>query len=151
MKPDTIRLSQSDHERLRLLLSRAAAADRGRIAPHPLWAELVRAEILPPDRIPADVVTMHSRIRVQDLDSNEVDEYVLTFPAQADAGQRRLSVLAPIGTAILGFAEGDELAWETPGGIRRIRILRVQQPRDTIEAPASGPAASPAMSGSERS
>ncbi len=142
MKSATIRLSQSDHERLRLLLSREAAAERGRVPPHPLWAELLRAEILAPDQIPADVVTMDSRIRVQDLDSKEVDEYVLTFPARADSGQHRLSVLAPIGTAILGYAEGDELAWETPGGIRRIRILRVQQSRETADAPASCPAGS---------
>ncbi len=53
---------------------------------------------------------------------------MLVFPAQADIGAQRLSVLAPVGTALLGYREGDEVEWLTPGGLRRLRIEKVIQP-----------------------
>lgn len=55
----------------------------------------------------------------------------MTRPEHADAAQGRLSVLAPIGTAVLGYAEGDEIEWPTPGGLRRIRIRDVVPPPET--------------------
>ena len=138
MNKQTILISPFDHDRLRLLLARdSSAADRDRVPPHKLRGELDRAMILTPEELPAGVVTMSSRIWIQDIESREVEEYILTFPEQADLEKHRLSVLAPIGTAILGYAEGDELAWETPGGVRRIRLLRVQPPLETADAPAS--------------
>jgi regulator of nucleoside diphosphate kinase len=124
-------ISQFDHDRLRLLLARvSSAADRDRVLPHKLRGELDRAMILTPEELPAGVVTMGARIWMQDIESREVEVYTLTFPEQADPEEHRLSVLAPIGNAILGYADGDELAWETPGGIRRIRLPRLLHPRE---------------------
>lgn len=77
--------------------------------------------------MPADVITLHTRVQVLDLASGERTEYVLVLPADSDIARRRISVLAPLGTALLGYREGDELEWLMPGGLRRLRVERVAQ------------------------
>ncbi len=90
-----------------------------------LRQELARAVVLEPALIPSTVVGLNSRVRLQDLDTGEVEEYVLVAPDRADAGQQRISLLAPIGAALIGYREGNEIAWPTPGGTRRLRLLQV--------------------------
>ena len=75
--------------------------------------------------MPADVVTMNSRVVVKDLENGESSEYTLVFPEQANIEQGRLSVVSPIGTAILGYAKGDVITWQTPGGPRQIKIVDI--------------------------
>ncbi len=87
-----------------------------------LEEELDRAEIVPADNLPPDVVTMQSRVRLTDLDSGKALTYQLVFPNQADIRKGRLSVLAPIGTALLGYRVGDIIEWSTPGGERRLKV-----------------------------
>ena len=72
-----------------------------------------------------DVVTMHSTVRVRDVDSGTSMVYTLVFPVEADIEQQRISVLAPIGTALLGFRTADIFEWKTPGGTRRLQIEEV--------------------------
>jgi regulator of nucleoside diphosphate kinase len=125
MKP--IYISSDDHRRLKgtvsdLVRSGARVSDSVK----KLKEELERAVVLNPLAIPPDVVVLHSRVDLRDLGTGDLEEWVLTMPEHADPENQRLSVLAPIGTAILGFAEGDEIEWETPGGIRRIKIERVR-------------------------
>ena len=91
--------------------------------------ELDRARIVSSDQVGSKVVTMHSRVVIRDESSCEAITYTLVHPIQADHDAGRLSVLAPVGMAILGYREGDVVEWEVPAGIRRIRILEVlQQP-----------------------
>lgn len=90
-----------------------------------LRAELARADIVPSDKVPRDVVTMNSTITLRDLESDETETYTLVYPADADIAHSRLSVLAPIGTAILGQCVGDELRWRVPAGWRRLRVEHV--------------------------
>jgi regulator of nucleoside diphosphate kinase len=59
------------------------------------------------------------------LDSDETEEYELVYPADADMAHNRISVLAPIGTAILGYRLGDVIEWPVPAGLRRIRVEEV--------------------------
>ncbi len=80
---------------------------------------------MPPERIPPDVVTMNSRVVLRDLDSDETMTYTLVFPKDADIGAGAISVLAPVGTAIIGYAVGAVIEWPVPGGIRRIRIEQI--------------------------
>ncbi len=87
-----------------------------------LEAELERAEIVAVEDLPADVVTMHSEVRLTDLDSGRELTYRLVFPYQADVKNGRLSVLAPIGTALLGYRVGDIIEWSTPGGDRKLKV-----------------------------
>lgn len=87
-----------------------------------LAGELDRAEIVSSQAIPPDVVTMNSRVVLRDLATSEVKTYSLVFPRDAAIGAGKISILAPIGTAILGYAKGDVVEWQVPAGTRRIRI-----------------------------
>lgn len=90
-----------------------------------LEAELERAHVVPPDEIPADVVTMNSELAVRDLDSGEEKVFSVVFPSEANADRQKISVLAPLGTAVLGYRAGDVIEWNVPGGARRLKIERV--------------------------
>jgi regulator of nucleoside diphosphate kinase len=90
-----------------------------------LAAELRRAETVSAKDIPANVVTMNSRVVLRDLGSGEQKTYTLVFPRNANVDTGAISVLAPVGTAILGYAAGDEVEWRVPSGTRRFRIEEV--------------------------
>jgi regulator of nucleoside diphosphate kinase len=122
MNHPNVYLSSHDHRLVSQLLAAAGpklgAIDR-------LRCELSRAIVLDPDATPANAAGLNSRVEVIDLDTGEQDAYVLTLPAAADPDQRRISILAPVGTALLGYREGDEVEWPTPGGLRRLKLVRV--------------------------
>jgi len=71
------------------------------------------------------VITMNSQALLLDVEENEEMLYTLVFPEDADPVEGKISVLAPIGTAMLGYREGDEFEWETPGGRRKIRVQKI--------------------------
>lgn len=131
---DRIYITESDANRLRRLIA-------GRRAGNPaddayldmLEQELDRAEVVEPDAIPADVVTMNSEVSLKDLDSGEIREYKLIFPAQ-NRTENSVSVLAPIGTAMLGYRTGDVFEWRVPKGIRRLKVLKVMHQREPVAA-----------------
>lgn len=87
--------------------------------------ELSRAEIVRPEEVPADVVTMNSKVTLADLDSGELTEVAVVFPGMASAAAGRISVLAPVGTALLGCHAGETVELPAPGRRRRFRIERV--------------------------
>jgi len=87
-----------------------------------LIAEMERAEIVLSDEIPDDVVTMNSTVVLRDIDTDETETYTLVYPNHADIARNRLSVLAPVGTAILGYQVGDVIRWRVPSGVRRLRV-----------------------------
>jgi len=89
-----------------------------------LRAELARAEIGDPAQMPADVVTMNSTVRVVDIDAGEGHELTLVYPRDADGDPRKVSVFAPVGSAILGLRVGQTIQWPMPGG--RERTLRIE-------------------------
>ena len=126
MSKRQIVLTEADHERLELLLSSEFAKV---ISPieyiEGLRDELKGAEIVAPNRVPRTVVTMNSIVTLRDLETNERETYTLVYPEQADIANDRLSVLAPVGTAILGQRVGDELKWRVPAGWRRLKVQRV--------------------------
>ncbi len=90
-----------------------------------LAGEVQRAKTVTSNEIPPNVVTMNSKVRLRDMDSSEELMYTLTFPIDADVSIGAISVLAPIGTALLGYAEGDVIDWPVPDGVRHIRIEEV--------------------------
>ena len=87
-----------------------------------LEGELDRAEIVDPKRIPANVITMRSKVRLKDLVNGETKIYSLVFPTEANLGEGKISVLAPIGTAILGYKSGDSIEWPVPSGVRKLKV-----------------------------
>lgn len=125
MNSHSILLCASDHEQLRLRLALAGSPPR----PHGILAdlrtELNRAVIVPDETLPPTVVRIGSTVRVQDLRTGEIESYAVTLPERADPDQGRVSVMAPLGLAVLGYAIGDEFDWATPGGNRHLRILNV--------------------------
>lgn len=92
---------------------------------HALETELERASGVDPAELPHDVVTMNSTVDLCDLESGETETYTLVYPERADIDADRISVLAPLGTAILGCRVGDGVEVRTPAGVRRIRIEEI--------------------------
>jgi regulator of nucleoside diphosphate kinase len=68
---------------------------------------------------------MNSTVRLRDLDTGEEETYTLVYPAQANVEENRISVLAPVGTAIIGYRVGDAVTWRVPGGRVRLRVEEV--------------------------
>lgn len=125
-------LSRSDVHRLRAILGAHRGSLRDRMHMNDLFEELEQARILDEDHMTADIVTIDSEVRVRDSATGVSDDYVLVPPAQADLATSRVSVLAPLGTALLGYREGDEVEWPMPGGVRRLRIEKVRQPQRKV-------------------
>jgi len=90
-----------------------------------LERELDRAIVVKPEDVPPTVVTMNSRVEVSDLDTEERRCLTLVFPAMAGIDAGRVSVLAPLGSALLGSREGHSIELKTPRGVRRLRVERV--------------------------
>ena len=84
--------------------------------------ELEQACRVSPKKIPAETVTMNSKIRMIDLDSGEEMLFTLVFPEDADIDSGKISIMSPVGTAILGYSAGDTVQWPVPGGTSRIKI-----------------------------
>lgn len=130
MRSRNIIISTTDRDRLLRLLDSARMDWQVNFASIvALDKELARARCVDPSRLPVDVVSMGSTVWTRDLDTQEVEQYTLTVPADADVLQDRISVLAPIGTALLGYRVGDTIEWQVPSGRRRFEIVKVAQPR----------------------
>ena len=123
MKKTALVVSQTDCQRLEAVIRSARMDSRvRRDSVAALEGELKLARVVPDGKVPADVVTMNSVVRLRDLDSDETEEYELVYPADADVEHNRISVLAPIGTAVLGYRIGDIIEWPVPAGLRRLRV-----------------------------
>jgi len=121
MSDRNIYVTSDDRKRLQALLSRPTdAMDRDDVAD--LVAEVQRAVVVPASEIPPDVITMNSRARLLDLDQRTTLELTVVYPEDADFAAGRISVVAPIGAAMLGYRVGDEIEWVVPSGPRRLRV-----------------------------
>ncbi len=87
-----------------------------------LEKELYRAVLVDPQNIPRDVITMNSKVSTTDTDSVEKMTYTLMFPSAANIEENKLSVLAPLGTALLGYRKGGVIKWPVPSGIRKLKV-----------------------------
>ena len=126
-KESTIYITEVDLARLRKLIE--AARDVGINSNTPymnkLEDELDRANIVDPKEIAMDAITMRSKVRLKDLESRKEMIYSLVFPTEADVDEGRISVLAPVGTAMIGYRVGDIIEWEVPSGLRRLKVEEV--------------------------
>lgn len=123
MTSTPIIMTYTDHGRLCDLIDRMRPEDRRHY--RDLRHELQRAERVESAAVPADVVTMGSTVRLRELDSDEWWTFTLCYPPDANIGENRISVLAPVGTAIIGCRVGDVVDWPVPEGSVRIRIEEV--------------------------
>lgn len=119
-------ITRTDHDRLSALIESLSRSVPLREPLAKLAGEIGRARIVEPAEAPPDVVTLHCQVKYVDLDTGREETYQLVFPSEADIQQRKISVLAPVGCALLGFRTGDEIEWDVPAGRRRLRILDVK-------------------------
>jgi regulator of nucleoside diphosphate kinase len=125
LSPDII-LSTEDHRRL-TELAHAGISIASTVADD-LLVELDRASIVPPEQLPDDVVRMGSTVRYRTGEA-EQREVTLVFPAEADIEQGRVSVMTPIGAALIGLRSGQSITWLTRDGRKQmLTVLRVIQP-----------------------
>lgn len=125
MRGKSVVISEADFDRLSgLVQSRQGRMSYGPLAIS-LEQELRSGEVVAPTRVPKGVVTMNSKVRVRDLKSDERETFSLVYPEDADINEGRLSVLAPLGQALLGAKAGDVVEVDAPAGVRRIKIERI--------------------------
>lgn len=132
---DSIVVTATDLARLRRLVNGQKSFPRSDSdSLHKLEQELDRAEIVDAADAPHDLITMNSEVRLKDLDTGHERIYRLIFPTQ-ERRANGVSILAPIGTAILGYRVGDVIEWKVPRGLRRFQVLEV------VYQPESAPVA----------
>lgn len=124
-------MTEKDARKLRTMIQESASTDtQAGVQWQLLEEEIEKASIVPAVNLPADVVTMHSRVRIVDMRTGEQLVYQIVYPHEANYAEKRISILAPIGMALLGYAAGTEIEWKVPSGSRRLRIEAVEQPTE---------------------
>jgi regulator of nucleoside diphosphate kinase len=121
-------LSAQDYERLSTLAY--AASKRMQDVAHELAVEIERARVLTEGEHPPDTVCMNGEVTFRDEKTGKVQQVRLVYPEDADISQRRVSVLTPVGTALIGLQKGHSITWKTPNGeVRQLTVLSVRGPR----------------------
>lgn len=138
MNNRNIIVTAADHAELEgVIRFTGKVSDRARAELAALDTELKRAEIVAAEEIPLDVITMNSRVELLDLESKERMKFTLVLPRDADIEQGKISVLAPLGTAMIGYRTGDAFEWPVPYGRRRLKVTGVHfQPEASLRKAA---------------
>lgn len=130
LRPQII-VARSEHQQLLAL----AASGSGTLSPaaESLWGEMDRARVVADTKLPPEIVRMGSRVQYR-TDRDEQIEVVLVFPVDADISQDKISVLTPVGAALVGLRTGQSITWEARDGRKHaLTVLSVIQP---VEQPA---------------
>ena len=90
-----------------------------------LLAELKKAKLVSKDEFPANVVRLNSMVRIKPEDKDYVMELMIVTPDKADTKERKISIMSPIGTALIGFRQGENVKWQVPSGKKTFTILEV--------------------------
>jgi regulator of nucleoside diphosphate kinase len=127
MKNKNIYITEQDINRLRELIKVAREYGDGKDEAcfKELEKELNRGKIVKSKDVPGNIITMNSKILLKDLDDHEEMTYNLVFPDKADPNQNRVSILAPIGIALLGYGVGDIVELKVPAGLRRLEVKKI--------------------------
>lgn len=134
--PPSITVSSHDLARLEAMLDSPVHARNP--AASVLADELNRAQIVEPDQVPSGTVSMHSTVQCQDELTGDAHTLTLVYPHEADFEQGRISILAPVGSALLGLTVGQSIDWNAPGGRKlRLRVTEVTG-GSNAQAPAAG-------------
>ena len=126
MQDEIIHITEPDMECLRKLLKAEKRFDKsGRDDLQNLEAKLDQSQFIAQREVPKDVITLNSKVCLTDLGTGEEMSYTLVLPNEADIDQHKISILAPIGTAMLGYSVGDTFEWKVPGGLRRLEVKEI--------------------------
>ena len=146
MKNRNIIITANDYAKLTSLINFGNGfSSRDLASVHALESELARARIVASEDIPADVITLNSLAELLDLDTNERMEFTIVLPHEADVMENKISILAPIGTGMLGYRVGDVFEQPTPHGARRLKVLHVHFQPEAALASTSGETQEPAL------
>ena len=123
----TIYVTNSDRDRLANMIELTREQDdrANFMYVGKLEGELESAEVVAPDDIPPDVVTMRSKVKLKDLDTDEERIYSIVFPSEANLDEGKISILAPLATALLGYKRGNIVEVEAPSRLRRLLISEI--------------------------
>ena len=116
-------INSRDYAKLRQLIGANPSPENQYIKN--LEHELSNAMLLDPEKIPPDVITMNTRVCFSEADESEDFIYTIVYPEDADIEQGRISVLAPIGTALLGYRTGDKVSWKVPAGVKTFIVKKI--------------------------
>lgn len=123
-KETSLIVSKSDYQQLLKLIEQEDTP-----AAEALDIELSRAELVEENKLPADAVSMGSVVTFTDLDSQEEKTISLVYPHDADVTTMKISILSPVGSALIGLRIGGNIDWPVPQGkVRRLKVIAVQQP-----------------------
>lgn len=117
MRAKKIYITEFDKNRLLELIKLVKQnGEQNKCSLRELEQELQRAKVVKPEKIPANVITMNSRVKIKNIDNDKESVYQVVFPNDVDIEDGKISVLAPIGTALLGYKVGDTITWKVPSG-----------------------------------
>ncbi len=126
MKKRKIVVTSNDKIRLKkLFASTIGFRSRDLKTVKDLLGELDRAEVADDNNIDRHVITMNSTVLIEDIQTKKEYTYTIVYPEYADSTENKISIIAPIGTALLGYREGDTVEWEVPAGNRKLRIKKI--------------------------
>lgn len=125
MSTGSLVVNKTDYGRLAELLQLAHIGRRERPYLQALKDELAGSRRTSAGRVPKDVVTMRSRVRVRDLDGDEVDTFTLVYPEEANLDEGKLSVFSPLGSAVFGARVGDVVTRRLPGGLLSVKVEEI--------------------------
>ena len=124
-KANLLIISKPDFQQLTKLI-----AQHDTPAAEALDIELGRAELVSAQDVPKDVVSMGATVTFIDLDSSEENTVSLVYPAAANVAEMKISILSPVGSALIGLRIGGHIDWPVPQGkVRRLKVIAVQQPQ----------------------
>ncbi len=110
-------ISTLDRDRILQNIDKTRSSGTGvRVNLTPLLTELKRAKIMTPETMPSDVVTMRSIVKLVYKNTGKIMQVQLVYPNESDLTKNKISVFAPIATALLGYRKGDTVFWKVPGG-----------------------------------
>jgi regulator of nucleoside diphosphate kinase len=118
-------ITEADYDRLNHLAESPRYRANYSLPLRSLKDHLSRWTVVPTTKVPKSVVTMHSEVRVNDPNGHDPETYTLVYPDAADITEGKLSVLAPMGAALLGAREGQVVTFATPGGVRRLKVVKI--------------------------
>jgi len=125
-KKRSICITSTDMERLESLLDFATPTNEiDLVNLERLEEELCQANIVEPEDIPLNIVTINSKVWLREIDSDHEIMFILVFPLEANLSEHKISILAPIGSAVIGRQTGDIIKWKAPGGIKRAKIRKL--------------------------
>lgn len=97
-----------------------------------LEMELKKAKLVDSDELPHDIVRLNSTVTIKDENENKIMEITVVTPEKANIKQRLVSIMSPVGTALIGFRKGQQVKWKVPAGKKTFTIMDVQNRREGV-------------------